>query len=629
MADLHPAGETPTLEALWCTGNPSTLTCCACDRPIHPQPLVRTFRLLDPNSPDDGQNATNRLPALGRTILTFDRHLSCASKANYIAVSHVWNKTVSKVQNGEGSDNEIAQTRVLAVQLPTRVWDGVHSSAGEPGASGPELWHDYLSVPQWQADVKRRILDHVAAIFARAAFTLVHLDDVSRRCVRQMRTGETPRARARGVARICNAAWFGRVWTAMEYVRSPAVRTMLDDCALVDGVTDVFLAELQAAWDALVVERGDAHEAEKLARDHGLVPWQLGPLARIRGQEEAASFAEAFSVLAKRGCRSNADFFHALAGILNPRWEEEPPPDFERYGDATLAFARECLRNGDYTPVLMSPLPVDDNPGGIGMGYHDGGIWSLGTLQRAPAVPRLSLSSPAGNPVLRVERIGPVRFVRKFNFRTLHPPVLFSHVAQVALDFTGPDVDDFVATVGTRLYGQDAQEVRRRCLDAERRAFLERALVDRFNAQGGQELWPVKKTDQIADALGLSSTALESCGGVPPMRFMRAHGGTLHLGPRGALVGATCPVCLKSSLFRAALYVRPAEAYGAVAYRIPGLKYTCTMKGGIAIIVKNGSVVGRMVWAVPACPCRTEEEVEIHLNPLPERKIHQHRPNSF
>ncbi|KAL0253428.1 hypothetical protein SLS55_010407 [Diplodia seriata] len=591
--------------------------------PIHPQPLVRTFRLLDPTSPASGQNATARLPALGRTILTFDRHLSCASKTNYIAISHVWNPTVSAVQNGSGSSAETQQARVLAVQLPMRIWDGVHACS--PGA---ELWHDYLSVPQWQGDVKARILDAVAAIFARAAFTLVHLDDVSAPCVRAMRAGGTLRARARGVARVCNAAWFGRVWTAMEYVRSPAVRTMLDDCVLVDeGVDDVFLGEVQEAWDAVVVERGDAHEAEKWARDCGLVPWQLGPLARVRGQG-TASFAEAFSMLAKRGCRSDADFFHALGGVLNPRWEEEMPPDFERYGDATLAFARECIRNGDYTPVLMSPLPVDDNPGGIGMGYHDGGIWSLGALQRAPATPRLSLS-PVWNPVIRAERIGPVRFVKKFNFRTLHPPVLFSHVAQVALDFTGPDVDDFVATVGTRLYGQDAQEVRQRCLDAERRAFLERVLVERFNAQGGQEPWQVKKTDRIADALGLSSTELESCGGVPPMRFMRAHGGTLHLGPRGALVGATCPVCLKSFLFRAALYGRPADAYGAVAYRIPGLKYTCTMKGGIAIIVKNGSVVGRMVWAVRACPCRTEEEVEIHLNPLPERKIHQHRPNSL
>ncbi|OJD29353.1 uncharacterized protein BKCO1_8300034 [Diplodia corticola] len=622
MADLILAGETPTLEALWCTHNPSTLTCYACDLPIHPQPLVRTFRLLDPSSLDDGQTATDSLTALGRTILKFDRHLKCASKVRYIAVSHVWNKTVSKVQNGEGDDFEISQARTLAITLPMRVWDGLQSA--ELGL-GLELWHDYLSVPQWQADVKGRILDHVAPIFKQAAFTLVHLEDVSRQCIKKMRTGKTLRARARGVARICNAAWFSRVWTAMEYVRSPATRTMLDDCKLISGVQDVFLAELSASWDAIVVEIGDAHEAEKLMRDHGLVPWQLGPLTRIRSQEDA-SFAEAFSMLAKRGCRSNADFFHALCGILNPRWET--PPDFDRYDDATLAFARECLRKGDYTPILMSPLPVDDNPGGIGMGYHDGGIWSLGTLQRAPAIPRLSLSS-AGNPVLKADRIGPVRFLKKFNFRTLHPPVLFSHVAQVALDFTGPNVDDFVATVGTRLYGQDAQEVRQRCMEAERRSFLERALVERFNTQGGQEPWPVKETNRIADALGLSSTALESCGGVPPMRFMKAHGGTLHLGPRGALVGAPCPVCLKSFLFRAALYIRPAEAYGAVAYRIPGLEYTSTMRGGIAILVKNDSVVGRMVWAVPACPCRTEEVVEIHLNPLPERKIHQHRPNGL
>lgn len=162
------------------------------------------------------------------------------------------------------------------------------------------------------------------------------------------------------------------------------------------------------------------------------------------------------------------------------------------------------------------------------------------------------------------------------------------------------------------------------------RSLLEHTLVDRFNSQGGQEPWQVEVTDKIALALGLSTTDLKSCGGLPPMRFMKAHGGTLHLGPRGALVGITCPSCLGSFLFRAALYVRPpSEVRGSVAYRIRGLKFRSTLEDGIAILVKEGKVIGRMVWAVPACPCHIEEEVEIHLNPFPEREIHHHRPNVY
>ncbi|KAL1637193.1 hypothetical protein SLS56_000852 [Neofusicoccum ribis] len=367
---------------------------------------------------------------------------------------------------------------MLAVALPMRIYDGLPDELMD----GREMWHDYLSVPQWQEAVKQQILVHVASIFRQASFTLVHLEDVSRQCIQQMRSGRSLRERAEGVARICNAAWFSRVWTAMEYVRSRDIRPMLDDCTLFEGVHDLFLAELHDSWDSIVKARGDVHEAEKLARD-GLVPWQLGPLARIRSQE-TSSFAEAFSVLAKRGCRSNKDFFHALDGILGTNWE--PGPNFN-YRNACLRFARDCLRRGDYTPLLMSRLPVDDNPGGIGIGYHDMGMWSLGTLKCSPT-DSLSLS-PGGNPVLKVEKIGPVQFIKKLDFRGLHPEALFSHIARVALDFTGPNVEDFVATVGTRLYGQNTAGIQERLSEDDRRQLLGRKLVERFNFQGGQEPW--------------------------------------------------------------------------------------------------------------------------------------------
>lgn len=619
MAQRGVSKEFPTLESLWCHPDPCTLTCYGCTQQIHPRPLVRTFRVQS-EALAGAQTSTTRILALGRTILIYDRHIKCARDVDYVAVSHVWNKTVSKVQNKEGDQGDIEEARVLALTLPMRIWDGLSQALG----AGREMWHDYLSVPQWQEDVKRPILNHVAFIFSQAAFTLVHLDDISRQCVQQMRSGGTIRARAKGVARICNAAWFSRVWTAMEYVRSSSTSVMLDDYKLFEDVHDVFLHEFHSSLDMIVKERGDFYEAETLARDYGMVPWQLGPLTLMRNQK-VASFAEAFSMLVRRSCRSNRDFFHALSGILNPKWKT--PPDFDKYGDACMAFARDCLRDGDYTPVLMSPRPVDDHPGGIGMGYHDLEIWGLGPLE---CVPTNSLSvSRAQNPVLKVERIGPVRFIKKLEFRRLHPDILFSYIADMALDFTGPDVDDFVTTVGTRLYGQSTPEILERLMETDRRPFLERTLVDRFNSQGGQEPWQVEMTDKIALALGLSTTDLKSCEGLPPMRFMRAHGGTMHLGPRGALVGITCPSCLGSFLFRAALYVPPSEALGAVAYRIPGLKFRSTLKDGIAILVKEGKVIGRMVWAVPACPCHTAEEVEIQLNPFPERKIHHHRPNVY
>lgn len=610
-------GETPTLETIWCEEDPNTITCCACGDRIHPKPLMRTFS-IGPRASETTQDPSRKISALERAISIYNRHLECAHRAKYVAVSHVWNKTVSNVQNGKGSPTEKEEARVLAFELPLRIYNGMPKEVRER----QEMWHDYISVPQWQQNVKQEILGHVASIFQQASFTLVHLDDVSRQSIQKMRSGKSLRERADGVAHICNATWFSRVWTAMEYVRSRDTRPMLEDYKLFEGVHDLFIAELHDTWHHIVNERGDVHEAERMAK-HGLVPWQLGPLLQLKSWNPA-SFAEAFSMLSKRGCRGNEDFFYALDGILKLRWGKRP--NYENYGMACLEIARKCIEAGDYTPLLMSRRPVDNHPGGIGMGYHDAGMWSLGALECAPPVEAKGLSlSPFGNPVLKAEKIGTVTFIRKLPFRRLNPEQAFMHIARVSIDFTGPDVDAFAATIGTRMYGQSTEDIQDRLARGGRRAQLERELMKRFNAQEGQAPW--LETNWIADTLGLSSIALDSCGGLPPMRFMKAHGGTLHLGPHGALVGVTCQSCYGSFIFRAALYVPPSEVRGATAYRIPGLKYSSTLKDGVAVLVRECMIVGRMVWAVPACQCRMVGDVEVQLDEFPARKIHLHRPN--
>lgn len=612
------SGEAPPLETIWCEEGLDALKCCACGEKIHPKPLVRTFS-LGPKAVDAARKPTKEIAALGRTILIYDRHLECSYSVSYVAVSHVWNATLSKVQNRDGTAAEAEKARSLALASPMLIFDGMSDDL----RAGHEMWHDYISVPQWQQDVKQRILGHVATIFQQAAFTLVHLHDVSRGLVQQIRSENSLHERADGVARICNAVWFSRVWTAMEYVRSRETRTMLKDYKLCDGVDDVFLNELHEAWQDIARERGNVHEAEKLAR-HGLLPWQLGPLLELKSQSRP-SFAEAFSMLSKRGCRSDEDFFHALGGILEVEWETQS--GYDGYRETCLLFARKCLAKGDYTPLLMSREPFDDDPGRIGMGYHDMEMWSLGTLECAPPSNLCGLSlSPWGNAVLKAEKIGTLCLIKKLPFRDLHPGPLFSRIARMVIDFTGPDVREFVATIGMRLYGQNTEEIHRRLSKEGRYSFLEAKLVQRFNSQVG--LIPWDETDQIAYAMGLSTAVLGSCGGLPPMRYLRAQGGLMHLGLRGALLAITCPSCLGTFIFRAALYAPPSEMQGAVAYRIPGLKFSLTPKDGIAVIVKNGRMVGRMVWATPACSCRIVEEVDVQLDDLPTRPLSDYRQNT-
>lgn len=89
-----------------------------------------------------------------------------------------------------------------------------------------EIWYDYISVPQWEENIKARILRAIPDIFYDADFTLVHLDDVDDKTIELVRYGNNRNDRIAGVRGICNARWFKRVWTVMEYVRSRNVRVM-------------------------------------------------------------------------------------------------------------------------------------------------------------------------------------------------------------------------------------------------------------------------------------------------------------------------------------------------------------------------------------------------------------------
>lgn len=65
------------------------------------------------------------------------------------------------------------------------------------------------------------------------------------------------------------------------------------------------------------------------------------------------------------------------------------------------------------------------------------------------------------------------------------------------------------------------------------------------------------------------------------------------------------------SLLGRVLLEPPSQILGAVAYRIPGLKYVFTHEGGAGILVKDSRIVGCFVWGIPTCNCPNPEEVEV------------------
>ena len=150
-----------------------------------------------------------------------------------------------------------------------------------------EIWHDYISVPQWQAEVKRAIIQKIPQIFERAMLTTAYLSDLDAANISAMREGRTSTERCRGISNICNAKWFSRVWTAMEFTRSPNICFMTKDFILVNkhlhGISEQHLhgtsahhdlvEELEHKWSTEIGEDGSATRIEALVgMGYNLVP---------------------------------------------------------------------------------------------------------------------------------------------------------------------------------------------------------------------------------------------------------------------------------------------------------------------------------------------------------------------
>lgn len=326
-------------------------------------------------------------------------------------------------------------------------------------------------------------------------------------------------------------------------------------------------------------------------------------------------FGIAFALLSKRGCKSSRDFFHALLGIVNADLtgplEEDPHK-------AMVQIATACLKAGDYSPLLMTPvLEHGDrrlNPVIIQKhGYNDILTFGLGHRTGSPLYHGDSVFR-SGVTTLKLERIGPVNFVWKAP--KLDADTTFVLIIQAVLHFTGPVVDDFVKTLCTRLYNLSDEETSQLLSDPKRRDALQKILESWYDSAADQPWKPERQEEgeTITDILNLSA----------PLENMYAHGGTIHGCHAGVLVGASCRRCNRTFIFRAALFQRDTEIFNSVAYRIPGLGYHYTRPDGVGLLVKDGDIVGRLNWASPACDCHDSEMVDVKLGnlPLPSPRDH-------
>ncbi|KAL0938245.1 uncharacterized protein CTRU02_207976 [Colletotrichum truncatum] len=365
------------LKSIWCFEEQPDLECCMCMQTVSEEPLIRTFRVLQPE--EEKQHGTKTLQTTnGECLILYDRHLSCLLKGNvqYITISHVWHKGISDTQIQGPSESQDPDVQHLVLHVPTEIAKSVSKALRKD----VEIWHDYISVPQWSPTVKTAILQAMHRVYAESALTVVHLEDVTPTMMDIFLDGEDDEARLKGMIGICNAKWYSRVWTAMEYIRSAKVRIMDSEFRLHgEESAQVYQEQLNKFWSEQIVKNeGDVKELEaRLDIGENIVPWNLGSLSLCRADSNSRNFGLAFALLSRRGCRDNYDFLYALQGIITG--SSVTKLDGENWDKSYLNLAQQCLKEGDYTPLLMTPefgpedgLDVRNMPANnVAEGYND------------------------------------------------------------------------------------------------------------------------------------------------------------------------------------------------------------------------------------------------------------------
>ncbi|KAI7771481.1 hypothetical protein LZL87_010921 [Fusarium oxysporum] len=160
----------------------------------------------------------------------------------------------------------------------------------------------------------------------------------------------------------------------------------------------------------------------------------------------------------------------------------------------------------------------------------------------------------------------------------------------LVLEIDGPDVRDFIAALGTTHPGNVSTTME--ILEEKNEVnHLQRVLNKLYNSPE-IPAWPTEGKDNIkwlADVLSFSK---------------------LRLGDDQTVLGDNAARMLAHKV---GSFVLPTELLNARAYRIPGLKYLCSEKDGLAILVQEDRIVGRMIWATPACACRNTGTVTLRI----------------
>lgn len=591
-----PIRPVDVVDFFWNNSGPDT-PCTVCGSAFEPdgQPPIRTVS-FDISRPERREKLYLRI---------HNRHLDCLRSGNikYIAVSHAWHQDIA-VANETGRTSPSASTRVLETLLRTLVTVIVELHHGWKA----EVWHDYFSVPQWDLATKEKLLVRLPSIFSSACACVVHLDNFSwshvRRAYYELK-GQPGKDFDDIMMAFFKSRWFERMWVVLEYLQCDTVHLMTSDFRIFYYDESPTCGTFTELWRWFSCREGH------LVGSKAVDIFSRANLANLRRNRTATlTYAEAFSLLADKKCANYRDRFLALFGLLRPALSYNDtslslPPDPV---EACRWVAWECLRAGDYSPLLLVPFSRSYREAEVSRSS-----WLIGH-EKMIQLPGNELGPmtfpPEDQKILRENRVrprlqlvGPVMEIRKaYSFTADDDFPEICRVVDCTLEWQGCGVRTFLAAMRSTYQFDSSHDTGGQGLlhssdagisDSEERLL---GLLQMLRSSSDQ---PLK------ERLGLFSDLVDLLGLEVEKKGFR-------LGRAGyALCLVFCENCRTASVFRLYLYPGKDTGYPLRLYRIPGLQYGNSYRNGVGLVVSNKRVVGRMLYGIPACGCDVREIVEI------------------
>ncbi|KAK3294936.1 uncharacterized protein B0H64DRAFT_402080 [Chaetomium fimeti] len=587
-------------------------------------------------------------PLTVHPIRIFNRHFQCLKDRNvrYIPISHAWHPEVSQLQNDHPDtiDLSVHFQAVRAVyQTPVKTLQAIAERFGP----AMEIWHDYLSVPQWLYGFQTQLLQAIPDIYSWPGETtpeplsgsmqvecpgmVMHLDDVTAVDLAHLHNSRDYPLFLEGLSRVTQSRWFERMWVTLEYLQAETVSILTGDWKVFDVEAGQLLERTDNAVSKYIKQKGStAFHDDSNARGcryatkvcwTDMESWKKWP-------DKYRTLGSAVYILGQKQCRDMRDYHFALAGMIGLRINKrhDRDDDSERF----FRLAKTALGRGDYTPLLFTPIVGEQSyPAARWLHGHSSmteEIWDLGPCHEKAYYTEILRSSRV-QPQLQM--VGIVEEWRWIDV-DVDPKVFFQSVVAWIVKGSGASASAFCAAID-RIFPEDGNKALYTRWDGyvdgdqtatgpDDRAQYHYSLItpylERFIEMLDGSPLPLDQIAVLAEVL-IAATRLDRKGKHSAdsrlnMALAEVEGNKSKksLAVDG-IAQVWCSYCKRRSLFRLLCWTPPESGVTEV-FRIPNLLYDETVPQGVGLVVTNGVINGKMSNGTPACNCLAYRRVDIH-----------------